>query len=261
MTKETAKKIRFLYGLVLSALLLCTGGCLIVACLSIYRSGNAPFTRESIGAWFLKIAIPVWLTVAAAVGGGVLSLVLPADEPRLRGIRDGRVQMERLRQRVNLAQCEYQTFVALQRERLLRRLLCIAAVVLSVVSAVPLAFHLASADHFSPALNESVITTTLAALPFLAVTGGTVLAYLLLAAKSVARETALLKSAMVAGALRKTEEQGADNGKKTARAVLVTRLVILAVAILLIAFGIFNGGMRDTLGKAIKICTECIGLG
>lgn len=261
MTKETAKKIRLLYGLVLSALLVCTGVCLIVACLSIYRSGNAPFTRESIGAWFSKIAVPVWVTVAAAVGGGVLSLVLPSDEPRLRGIRDGRVQMERLRRRIDIAKCEDQTFVALQRELLLRRLLCIVAVVLSVVSATPLAFHLFSADLFTPALNESVIATTLVALPFLAVTGGAVLAYLLLAAKSVARETALLKSAMAAGALRNPEEETADNGKKTARAALVIRLVILGAAILLIVLGILNGGMRDTLGKAIKICTECIGLG
>lgn len=40
-----------------------------------------------------------------------------------------------------------------------------------------------------------------------------------------------------------------------------TRLVLLAAAVVLIIFGIFNGGMRDVLVKAINICTECIGLG
>lgn len=35
----------------------------------------------------------------------------------------------------------------------------------------------------------------------------------------------------------------------------------LAVAIALIGFGIYNGGMTDVLIKAIMICTECVGLG
>lgn len=39
------------------------------------------------------------------------------------------------------------------------------------------------------------------------------------------------------------------------------RLVLYAVAILLIVVGILNGGMWDVLVKAIHICTECIGLG
>lgn len=38
-------------------------------------------------------------------------------------------------------------------------------------------------------------------------------------------------------------------------------IVLYAAALLLIAAGILNGGMRDVLIKAINICTECIGLG
>lgn len=43
--------------------------------------------------------------------------------------------------------------------------------------------------------------------------------------------------------------------KKTIWAVLV------AAAIVLIVFGVINGGARDVLAKAVKICSECIGLG
>lgn len=39
------------------------------------------------------------------------------------------------------------------------------------------------------------------------------------------------------------------------------RWTLLAAAAVLIAAGILNGGMRDVLAKAIKICTECVGLG
>ena len=36
---------------------------------------------------------------------------------------------------------------------------------------------------------------------------------------------------------------------------------ILVVGIVCIVLGVRNGGMADVLGKAIRICTECIGLG
>ena len=39
------------------------------------------------------------------------------------------------------------------------------------------------------------------------------------------------------------------------------RALLLLLALGLIAAGIANGGARDVLVKAIKICSECIGLG
>ncbi len=39
------------------------------------------------------------------------------------------------------------------------------------------------------------------------------------------------------------------------------RTVLLMAAVLLIAAGLFNGSAKDVYGKAIKICTECVGLG
>ena len=49
----------------------------------------------------------------------------------------------------------------------------------------------------------------------------------------------------------------------TDKAVLLktARFAILAVALVFIVVGIFNGSANDVLTKAIKICTECIGLG
>jgi hypothetical protein len=39
------------------------------------------------------------------------------------------------------------------------------------------------------------------------------------------------------------------------------RIALVGVALVFIAVGVLNGGMADVLNKAIKICTECIGLG
>ena len=39
------------------------------------------------------------------------------------------------------------------------------------------------------------------------------------------------------------------------------RAALLVLALVLIAAGVFNGSARDVFGKAVKICTECVGLG
>ena len=36
---------------------------------------------------------------------------------------------------------------------------------------------------------------------------------------------------------------------------------LFAAALLLIALGVLNGGALDVLAKAIRLCSECIGLG
>ena len=37
--------------------------------------------------------------------------------------------------------------------------------------------------------------------------------------------------------------------------------VLFCIAMLFIVLGIVNGGLLDVLAKAIKICSECIGIG
>jgi hypothetical protein len=36
---------------------------------------------------------------------------------------------------------------------------------------------------------------------------------------------------------------------------------LLCAAVALIVLGVLNGGARDVTAKAVKICSECIGLG
>ena len=46
-----------------------------------------------------------------------------------------------------------------------------------------------------------------------------------------------------------------ERGKK------MKKLLALMLAVMMIVAGTFNGSARDVFGKAVKICTECIGLG
>ena len=45
------------------------------------------------------------------------------------------------------------------------------------------------------------------------------------------------------------------------RKLRITRFALFAVAFTFVIAGILNGSMMDMLRKAVKICTECIGLG
>ena len=43
--------------------------------------------------------------------------------------------------------------------------------------------------------------------------------------------------------------------------LLFTFVILLIAAVCLLAAGVFNGSAKDVLGKAVNVCTECIGLG
>ncbi len=55
-------------------------------------------------------------------------------------------------------------------------------------------------------------------------------------------------------------KQAAAGPEKEERRNLLRR-ILMAAAIVFIIMGILNGGMKDVLVKAIRVCTECIGLG
>ena len=52
-----------------------------------------------------------------------------------------------------------------------------------------------------------------------------------------------------------------EKTKPQARNVRLLRAALLILALVLIIAGVFNGSARDVFGKAVKICTECVGLG
>lgn len=51
-----------------------------------------------------------------------------------------------------------------------------------------------------------------------------------------------------------------DNSRRVSGLRLL-RWGLLALALGLILLGVLNGGARSVLAKAVKICSECIGLG
>ena len=55
-------------------------------------------------------------------------------------------------------------------------------------------------------------------------------------------------------------EKKPQSGQEQKR-VTIVRTVLFLLALICMVHGIMNGSMTDVLNKAIRICTECIGLG
>ena len=64
-----------------------------------------------------------------------------------------------------------------------------------------------------------------------------------------------------AGAAKINRELLASRLLLPARAVKRMRTTLVLAAVALIAAGVLNGSARDVFYKAVKICTECVGLG
>ncbi len=266
MSNETKGRIHLVYGIILSVLILTVGVCFALSCISIYQSGASPFTRESISAHFARIAIPTYICIAGVIGGAILSLVLPVEGGKVKSRRDPETALSKLAARLDLNNCDETVAVSIRRERKWRRAVTVILWVLAGITLLPALAWCVNPAHFSiEDLNTDIKTAALFILPCAVVSLGLLTGERLLRHASVARETATVKAALAAvkGTGKPAEKANTDkkNWVSDPRFVWGVRGAILAVGIVFIVLGVRNGGMADVLGKAIRICTECIGLG
>ena len=266
MSQKTKERIRLIYGIVLAVMILAVGVCFALSCLSIYRSGESPFTGESIATHWGYIAVPVYICLFGVLGGFVLALVLPTAEGKVRPRREASATLARLHARLDMGQCDARAAEAIRREQRDRRVWRIQAIIITVLSAViPVIWCLMPGRFSVEHLNHDVKNAALMILPFvvasLVIWADTVIMW----DRSVIKETELVKAALASGkrAVGAQKQDLPTTRRLTAdpRFVWIVRGVILAVGVVFVVLGILNGGMADVLGKAIRICTECIGLG
>ena len=266
MSTKTKGRIHLVYGICLGAMIVAVGVCFALSCLSIYESGDSPFTRESISVHFSRIAVPTYICIAGVIGGAILSLALPVDGGKVKSRRDPEAALSKLAARLDLSGCDEAVAVSIRRERKWRRAVTVILWVLAGITLVPALMWCVDPAHFSiEDLNTDIKTAALFILPCTAVSLGLLTGERLLRHASVARETATVKAALAAvkgGApAPKNGKSDKKNWASDPRFVWGVRGAILVVGIVFIVLGVRNGGMADVLGKAIRICTECIGLG
>ncbi len=269
MSQKHIRILYRIYSILLSAMLIITGVCMMVCCVLISREGGSPFTRERIGAYFDAIAIPVWISVALVVGGILLSLIVSKEKQRPSATRSPKIALDRLLASYDWSRAPRETRRRMAAERNMRFCVMAGTVALSISVALPAVLWCLFTGQFSNDDKTVAIRTgAMVVLGLGLAVMGICLVAALLRDASYTREMQVAKEAIAARAVIRTGTPDADadptvDEKKSKRRRLVwsVRGVILAVALVFVVLGIFNGGMGDVLGKAIRICTECIGLG
>lgn len=255
-------KIQLVLGIVLSVLLLLTAIAFVVSSVHLYTTGgDTPYSREAVNSYFMNIAPLAFITFAVTIASGVFSLVYhkvseQKASPMLRGI------IERISRRLPEGSTSESFKATKEAEKKHRRTLLFALIGISAVFTLTALIFICNpnrytVDNVNTDIAYSVLIGAVAAVGILAA----LFVKAIFDERSYKRELDATKAEI--GRLAPTGELVDDIPEPLGEghAKLVVRLAVLAIGITFVILGIFNGGMADVLGKAVRICTECIGLG
>lgn len=257
MTKETLIRVHRIYSIVLSIVIVIAGICLIAGCITIYNTGDKPFSREVVAETFSGIAFPVLLCLGMIILSLILELVLPSDKEKNKIDKPYQSILNRLYTNKDLSKCDASItneINALQKGR--KRQVIVRAVVLLIAGIIFLVYALNGSHFHQSEINTSMIHAMWILIPCLVVSFGYALFVTLYNEKSIQKEIELLKQAP---SLENKPEETAKTASD--KKLNTSRCVILAIGIIFVVYGFISGGTADVLTKAINICTECIGLG
>ena len=223
------------------------------------------YTREKAGRILLTVLPFVCASLVMTVTGLVKGI---KDEEADKPVQDAELMRNFLCARVAEPSAE------MAKERALQKKLQIAGWAGFAVCMIPILLYVTNGAHFAQTDPEGLDWNLIALVRFTAPWAIAALLCLivttLLREKSMQRETeaaqARAKTEKEAGIVKDPEAVKADAGiyntaPETAKRRVLARRILMVAAILFIVMGIFNGSMKDVLVKAIRISTECVGLG
>ncbi len=255
---------------ILTAALVAMTGIMLIACCAhlYYTGGDQPYSRQRAADYLALVLIPGLMTLVAVVLGIVYNIINERHtDTKVKSSSD--YILKNAAKRANINTFDPSVRDAIMSERMSRTViksvflaLSVACYILCVVCIV--FFN----DYTVENLNRDVIGAFKSALPIGVLGALMSIPSLILTEASAKRELELIregKKNAVALEGEKPEaaaEPASDiKGELGETATLVIKTVIFVAASVFILLGILNGGMADVLAKAVKICTECIGLG
>jgi FtsH-binding integral membrane protein len=255
-----SKRITRVWDWLTAGLTVATGICLMAGCISIYRSGDRPFSPESIAAQFGNIAWLVWLTVAAIIVGIALHLLFPDEKGRVKAIREEKDILGGLKTKAGTVTDGVLSEQLAKAQRGARTAHVLFCSVLGVASSQLFLFFFEPFRFSIEHLNRDILQFAV----LFGISCGIVLITMIicvyLTRKSLKQQIHLYKAAIAEGKCDGIPPAPAAK-KNTSAAITIARVAVAAAAVIFIVLGMMNEGILDVLGKAIAICTECIGLG
>jgi len=256
MTKESTMRLHRIYNILFSIVIVIAGICLIIGVLTIYNSGDQPFSRESVATTFSGIAFPVYLCLAMTIISFIWEIISPSDKEKDPKQKDYPSMLETLYNKKDFASADatvQEEIRGLWKNR--KTHIIVRTIILVVSSAVFLFYALNSANYHQSEINSSMINAMKVLIPCLLVSFGYALFVAIHNEKSIQKEIELAKKLPAISEAKENEIVSEEKRLSPYRNAILVAAIIFAV------YGFLNGGTIDVLAKAINICTECIGLG
>ena len=256
MTKTKYGKILAIATAVCVILL---GIAFIACCTHLYfTGGDNPFTRESVGNYLVILAVPSFITIALAIGGFVFAYVNKTKDDEL-AKRTNLEILESFKSRFLFDSFDEDTKANVLALKKQRDAVSIVAIAVSAICAVIALIYFFFGDFSNANHNREIISALALVLPLTAVASAIHVIKLYVVEKCANEEYDLLRASVKKNGISPLAKE--IRAEKLVSGVNITKCVILAVAVVFVLIGIFNGGVADVLSKAVKICMECIGLG
>jgi len=231
----------------------------IVSCSHLFFTAEEdPYSRARVGEYLIWLTVPSFITIAFVVCGFVYAYLTDAKEDELTA-RTNEELLQSFASRFDFESFDDKTKTSVLNIRRRRNIIDFIASEFSALCFVLILDYFIFFAKFSVEnLNGDIISAFAFCLPLATVAVAIHIPRLYLSEKSCKEELLILKNGVKSSAkatVRINESHSRIN------ITLISRYAVISVAVLLVILGILNGGMNDVFGKAIRICTECIGLG
>ncbi len=261
MTNKSSNIIVKVFTLIQSIALVAVALLLIISCVGIYRSGNEPpFSRSTVIQALLDIAAPMAIFLIITLAGFIGSIFIK-KEVKIKEYGSFKKKLTSLKRRFDFSEIPDCRIIAMEKSR---KIIYASSCVISALSLLlSLIYILFFAKLTVKDLNADIISLFCVILP-------PIIASLILAiaALYVCEYSMKLEISYITETLKTNKNikklppvNTLPNAVSKSKAVLYTRIAVLALAVIFIVLGVFNSGMNDVFAKAVQICTECIGLG
>ena len=260
------EKLMQILSLVLSAVIIITAIVLAVACVHLYKTGtDQPYTRERAIAYLTALLPVTLICLVSVIALGILSLIYPT-ECRTASHLSPKRALAITYTRLGTTARSDELLATEGKEKKVRftwLVSCIATAAVLFGAVLIFAFTDTSKYTVEACTEQAAILAIVALAAFL-LTGALMFVALNAIDRSFNRELEAARAFLAA--VRKegklAERDGsAELSKNSGHLMYIVRGAVLICAVVLIILGISNGSMNDVLGKAVQICTECIGLG
>ena len=253
MSMKKLQLIHTVCGILVSVTLIAAAICLINASNAIYNSGDKPYTPESISAEYAKIAIPLWIADFAVLVGIIINVALPLPKTKEKSEKDPFVKLRIMQKKLGNGYHHD----GIEHQHKVRRIARIVCALLCTIAFVPSVVVLCDYDSFTVAN----LTPALLRVVYALLGGSAASATFLLVLSVVERKSAVKEIKWTKVALNECDKSEKITVTDSGSRGKIIRFVLLGVACILIIIGLTQNGYYDVLQKAIRICTECIGLG